>query len=126
MKFRCGICKGITFSSLLISTEKANEEILVKFAKHIGNSHPTEAAVLGVQQQRIAGLVGTILLADQLEDTGDADNARLNDAIEKGIDTVMELIGVDKEEDQDKPTEPEKDQQSSPKPVEQQPTKLVT
>lgn len=101
MTFRCGICKGITFRSLLISTEKANEEILVKFAKHIGHTHPTDAAVLGVNQQRIAGLVGTILLADLLEDTGDADNARLNDAIEKGIDTVMELIGVDKGEEKE-------------------------
>ena len=120
MTFRCGICKGITFRSLLVSTEKANEEVLVKFAKHLGNNHPTEAAVLGVNQQRIAGLIGTIILADLLEDTGDADNARLNNAIEKAIDTVMELVGVDKE------SEPTPDEQSSPKPIEDQPTKLVT
>lgn len=99
MRLKCGICKGIAFTSLHINSDKAVEEILLKFGQHIQNRHKDVVARLAITQNRLVGLVGSILLADQLEpDASDTDNERFSIAIEKGVDALLDALGVDTDE----------------------------
>ena len=98
MRLKCGICKSITFTSLHIASDKAVEEILLKFGQHIQYKHRDVVAQLAITQNRLVGLVGSILLADQLElDPSDKDNERFSIAIEKGVDALLDALGVDTE-----------------------------
>ena len=98
MRLKCGICKGIAFTSLHIASDKAVEEILLKFGQHIQIKHRDVVAQLAITQNRLVGLVGSILLADQLEpDASDKDNERFSLAIEKGVDALLDALGVDTE-----------------------------
>lgn len=99
MRLKCGICKGIAFTSLHIASDKAVEEILLKFGQHIQVKHRDVVAQLAITQNRLVGLVGSILLADQLEpDASDTDNERFSVAIEKGVDALLDALGVDTDE----------------------------
>ena len=98
MRLKCGICKSITFTSLHIASDKAVEEILLKFGQHIQYKHKDVVSQLAITQNRLVGLVGSILLADQLEpDPSDKDNGRFSAAIEKGVDALLDALGVDTE-----------------------------